>query len=279
MPIKSSRQEQEQRIKGPRLDGSHGCSFRGRIGFDGTSTVETKQIFLAATVSCLGWALDLYDLLILLYVAPVVGRLVFPSNEPLLSLAAVFASFAVTLVMRPIGSALFGSYADRRGRKGALTLAVSMLGVATFLLGVLPTIQQIGIAAPITFVLLRLVQGIFVGGVTACTGTVGVEAVPERTRGLMSGVVGGGGGGIGGMLAATVFWITTSCMSNAEYEQWGWRILFFTSILSSLMGLFVARKLEESPESGPHSGGCGPAVHRPAARCGFSSRRNTSGSF
>jgi MFS transporter, MHS family, proline/betaine transporter len=208
---------------------------------------STKQIFLAATVSCLGWALDLYDLLILLYVAPVVGRLFFPSHEPLLSLAAVFASFAVTLVMRPIGSALFGSYADRRGRKGALTLAVSMVGVATFLLGVLPTIQQIGIAAPIIFVLLRLVQGIFVGGVTACTGTVGVEAVPERWRGLMSGVVGGGGGGIGGMLAATVFWITTSCMSNAEYEQWGWRILFFTSILSSLMGLFVARKLEESP--------------------------------
>jgi MFS transporter, MHS family, proline/betaine transporter len=208
---------------------------------------STKQIFLAATVSCLGWALDLYDLLILLYVAPVVGRLFFPANNPLLSLAAVFASFAVTLVMRPVGSALFGSYADRRGRKGALTLAVSMVGVATFLLGVLPTIQQIGVAAPIIFVLLRLVQGIFVGGVTACTGTVGVEAVPERWRGLMSGVIGGGGGGIGGMLAAGVFWITTSLITNAEYEQWGWRILFFTSILSSFMGLMVARKLEESP--------------------------------
>ena len=162
----------------------------------------TEQIFLTATVSCLGWALDRYDLLILLYVAPVVGRLFFPASEPLLSLAAVFASFAVSLIMRPLGSALFGSYADRRGRKGALALAVSMVGVATFLLGVLPTVQQIGIAAPIIFVLLRLVQGIFVGGVTACTGTVGVEAVPDRWRGLMSGVVGGGGGGIGGMLAA-----------------------------------------------------------------------------
>jgi MFS family permease len=216
---------------------------------DDATTVQpsTKQIFLAATISCLGWALDLYDLLILLYVAPVVGRVFFPANEPLLSLAAVFASFAVTMVMRPVGSAIFGSYADRRGRKGALTLAVSMVGVATFLLGILPTIQQIGIAAPIIFVILRLIQGIFVGGVTACTGTVGVEAVPERWRGLMSGVVGGGGGGIGGMLAAFVFWISTSCMTNAEYEQWGWRILFFTSILSSFMGLMVARKLEESP--------------------------------
>jgi MFS transporter, MHS family, proline/betaine transporter len=211
-----------------------------------TKQPSTKQIFLAAATSCLGWALDLYDLLILLYVAPVVGRLFFPSDQPLLSLAAVFASFAVTLAMRPVGSAIFGSYADRRGRKGALTLAVSMAGVTTFLLGVLPTIQQIGLAAPLIFLLLRLVQGVFIGGVTACAGTVGVEAVPERWRGLMSGLVGGGGGGIGGMLAAAVFWVTTSSMSTAQYEQWGWRMLFFTGILSSLMGLYVARKLEES---------------------------------
>jgi MFS transporter, MHS family, proline/betaine transporter len=207
---------------------------------------STRQIFLAAITSCLGWALDLYDLQILLYVAPLVGRLFFPFHDRLLSLAAVFASFAATLVMRPVGSAIFGSYADRRGRKDALTLAVSMVGVTTFLLGALPTFQQIGLAAPLTFLLLRLVQGIFVGGVTACTGTVGVEAVPERWRGLMSGIVGGGGGGIAGFLAASMFWITTSSMSNAEYEQWGWRILFFTSILSVLMGLYVARKLEES---------------------------------
>ena len=121
---------------------------------------------------------DLYDLLILLYVAPVVGRLFFPASEPLLSLAAVFATFAVTLVMRPLGSALFGSYADRRGRNGALALAVSMVGVATFLLGVLPTVQQIGIAAPIIFVLLRLVQGIFVGGVTPALALLALRQCP-----------------------------------------------------------------------------------------------------
>jgi MFS family permease len=210
-------------------------------------TPSNRQVFLAASVSCLGWALDLYDLLILLYVAPIVGRLFFPSNKPLLSLAAVFASFAVTLVMRPIGSALFGSYADRRGRKGALTLVVTCVGITTFLLGVLPTIQQIGLAAPVLFVLLRLAQGIFVGGVIACTGTVGVEAVTEKWRGLMSGLIGGGGGGIGGTLAAIVFWISTASMSAAEFQAWGWRIMFFTSIASSLMGLLIARKLDESP--------------------------------
>jgi MFS transporter, MHS family, proline/betaine transporter len=228
----------------PRMSGRHVIDTETRSTL---LQLSTQQIFLAASVSCLGWALDLYDLLILLYVAPVVGRLFFPANEPLLSLAAVFASFAATLVMRPVGSALFGSYADRRGRSGALTLAVSMVGVTTFLIGILPTIQQVGIAAPIIFVTLRLLQGIFVGGVTACAGTVGVEAVPEKWRGLMSGVVGGGGGGIAGMLAAFVFWIATSLMTNAEYMAWGWRVLFFTSILSSLMGLYIARRLEESP--------------------------------
>lgn len=208
---------------------------------------SNRQVLIAAFVSCFGWALDLYDLVILLYVAPIVGRLFFPSDEPLLSMAAVFASFGVTLVMRPVGSAWFGSYADRRGRKGALMLAVSLAGLVTLLLGVLPTLSQIGILAPVLFIALRLAQGIFIGGVTACTGTVGVEAISERWRGFMSGVVGGGGGAIGGMLASAVFWITTSSMSGEAFADWGWRIMFLAGIASSLIGLTIAHTLEESP--------------------------------
>lgn len=207
---------------------------------------SNRQVLIAATVSCLGWALDVYDLVILLYVAPIIGHLFFPSDERLLSMAAVFASFGVTLVMRPVGSAWFGSYADRCGRKGALMLSMSLAGVATLLLGALPTLSQIGICAPILFIALRLAQGIFVGGVTACTGTVGVEAISERWRGFMSGMV-GGGGAIGGMLASVVFWITTSSMPGEAFESWGWRIMFFAGIASSVVGLLAARKLEESP--------------------------------
>ena len=86
--------------------------------------VNQRQIMGAVVASCMGWALDLFDLFVLLYVAPVVGRLFFPSEHAMLSLAAVYASFAVTLLMRPLGSALFGSYADRHGRKGAMIVAV-----------------------------------------------------------------------------------------------------------------------------------------------------------
>src|SRR5512146_2243291 len=92
------------------------------------SSVGQRQMAIAVLASCLGWSLDLFDLFILLYVADVIGKLFFPSEFPTLSLAAVYASFAVTLVMRPFGSALFGSYADRHGRRGAMIAAITGVG-------------------------------------------------------------------------------------------------------------------------------------------------------
>src|SRR5579859_7843926 len=120
--------------------------------------VDARQKRNALVASVLGWSLDLFDLFILLYVAPVIGALFFPSQFPTLSLAAVYASFAVTLLMRPVGSAVFGSYADRNGRKGAMVVAVGGVGFSTALFGLLPTLEQAGLAAPVLFLILRLVQ-------------------------------------------------------------------------------------------------------------------------
>lgn len=122
------------------------------------SPENRRQIIIAVIASCLGWSLDLFDLFILLFLAPVIGKLFFPSSTVTLSLAAVYGSFAVTLLMRPVGSALFGSYADRYGRKGAMITAVVGVGVITAAFGALPTIGQIGIAAPIIFLIMRLIQ-------------------------------------------------------------------------------------------------------------------------
>src|SRR5277367_7010093 len=91
----------------------------------------SRQMRNAIVASVLGWSLDLFDLFILLYVAPVVGALFFPSSAPTLSLAAVYASFAVTLLMRPVGSAVFGHYADVHGRKGAMLFAIVGVGITT----------------------------------------------------------------------------------------------------------------------------------------------------
>ena len=212
--------------------------------FDG---VSRRQILTAVIASGLGWALDLFDLFILLYVAPIVGQLFFPSNVATLSLAAVYASFAVTLLMRPVGSALFGSYADRHGRKGAMILAVIGVGVSTALFGALPTIRQIGVAAPIIFLLLRLVQGIFVGGVVASTHTMGTELVPPKWRGAMSGLIGGGGGGLGGLIASVVYLVMSELFPGDQFAVWGWRCMFFSGIISAFLGVFIFSRLEELP--------------------------------
>lgn len=209
--------------------------------------ISRGQMIAAVLASLLGWALDLFDLFILLFVAPEIGKLFFPTSIPTLSLAAVYASFAVTLLMRPVGSAIFGSYADRKGRKKAMIVAVTGVGISTALFGALPTVGQIGVAAAAVFIVLRLIQGIFVGGVVASTHTIGTESVPAKYRGLMSGLVGGGGAGLGALLASIVYLAVSSAFPGEEFSTWGWRFMFFTGILSSVLGLFVFRKLEESP--------------------------------
>jgi MFS family permease len=209
--------------------------------------VDQRQVIGAVVASCLGWALDLFDLFVLLYVAPVVGRLFFPSEHAMLSLAAVYASFAVTLLMRPLGSALFGSYADRHGRKGAMIVAVVGVGLSTAAFGLLPTVAQVGLVAPILFLLLRLVQGVFVGGVVASTHTIGTESVAPKYRGAVSGLIGGGGAGLGALLASLTYLAMSSIFQGDQFDVWGWRCMFFTGIISSVLGLFVFNTLEESP--------------------------------
>lgn len=208
---------------------------------------HTRQIVVAGVASCFGAGLDLFDLFILLYVAPVIGKLFFPAHTPMISLAAAYAAFAVTLLMRPLGSALFGNYADQHGRKGAMRFAMVGVGVTTALFGALPTVGQIGVLSSALFVVLRLVQGIFVGGVNASTHTVGTESVPARWRGLMSGLVGGGGSGVGALLASLVFMIATSLFPGHAFTTWGWRFMFFCGIFSSVFGLALFHVMEESP--------------------------------
>jgi MHS family proline/betaine transporter-like MFS transporter len=211
------------------------------------SRVAGRQMRNAILASVLGWSLDLFDLFILLYVAPVVGALFFPSSVPTLSLAAVYASFAVTLLMRPVGSAIFGHYADVHGRKGAMLAAIVGVGISTAAFGLLPTIAQAGVVAPVLFLVLRLVQGVFVGGVVASTHTIGTESVSPAWRGAMSGLVGGGGAGIGALLASFIFLITSSIFPGDAFAVWGWRVMFLSGLLSSLLGWFIFKSLEESP--------------------------------
>jgi MHS family proline/betaine transporter-like MFS transporter len=209
---------------------------------------ETNRHVLRAVIaSCIGWSLDLFDLFILLFVAPVIGRHFFPSEHAMLSLAAVYASFGVTLLMRPLGSALFGSYADVHGRKRAMIVSMVGVGISTAMFGMLPTVQTIGVGASILFILLRLVQGVFVGGVVASTHTIGTESVAPRWRGAVSGLIGGGGSGLGALFASLAYFTMSSLFPGDAFDEWGWRCMFFTGIISAVLGITIFSKLDESP--------------------------------
>ena len=212
-----------------------------------TERESNRHTLRAVVASCVGWSLDLYDLFILLFVAPIIGRLFFPSEHAMLSLAAVYASFGVTVLMRPLGSALFGSYADRKGRKAAMIASMIGVGVSTAAFGLLPTVASIGVAAPILFIILRLVQGVFVGGVVASTHTIGTESVAPRWRGAVSGLIGGGGAGLGALMASVVYWVLSEIFPGEAFDVWGWRWMFFTGIISAVLGITIFSKLEESP--------------------------------
>jgi MHS family proline/betaine transporter-like MFS transporter len=214
---------------------------------DAVQTTTSGAPLAAAFASVAGWSFDLFDLFLLLYVAGPVGKQIFPSSSATLSLAAVFASFAVSIVMRPAGAAFFGELADRKGRKTIMVTVLAGVGMATAAMGLVPTYAAIGVASPVIFLVLRVVQGLFVGGVTATTHTLGTESVAPRWRGLMSGLIGGGGAGLGAALASVAFIAVNHFFPGPAFDDNGWRVMFFTGLLGAVLSLFVLMKVEESP--------------------------------
>jgi MFS family permease len=209
--------------------------------------IEQHRVISAVAFSCLGWAFDLFDLFILLYIAPILAKVFFNSAQSMLSIAGVYAAFTASLLMRPVGGVLFGRYADKSGRKRAMIVAAVGVGVATALMGAIPTIEMIGIAAPVVFIALRLVQGVFMGGMVASTHTIGTETISKRWRGLASGIISGGGSGIGKLFASLTFLLVASIFPGPAFDVWGWRVMFFSGLLSSILGLVVFIRLQESP--------------------------------
>lgn len=206
-----------------------------------------RQQLSAISVSLVAWSFDLFDLFIILYVASTIGPLLFPSSNPVLELTFTYASFAVTLLMRPVGSAIFGVFSDRHGRKRAMRASIIGVGIATGLMGAVPTYAAAGLLAPAIFVLLRLAQGVFVGGVVASSHTLGTETVSPRHRGLVSGLVGGGGAGLGAVMASIVFLLVSILFPGKEFDVWGWRVMFFTGMLGAVASWLVFTTAEESP--------------------------------
>jgi MHS family proline/betaine transporter-like MFS transporter len=190
--------------------------------------------------------MEWYDFAVYGYFAGIIGRHFFPAEDPVSSLLAAFGVFAAGFLMRPIGSIVFGHIGDHAGRKAALTLSVLAMAVPTLLIGLLPTYAQIGVAAPALLVVLRLVQGLSVGGEYGTSIIFLVERAPPGRRGFFSGwSVVGATGGI--LLGSAVGAVVTSALGAAETAAWGWRVPFLLGITVGLTGLYLRRRLVEQP--------------------------------
>ena len=196
--------------------------------------------------SAIGSALEWYDFFIYGTAAALVfNELFFPKLDPRIGTLAAFATFGVGFFARPFGGLVFGHFGDRIGRKPMLVVTLLLVGVATFLIGLIPSYASIGILAPILLVVLRLLQGFGAGAEYGGAVIFAVEYAPEGRRGLFGswapiGVT------VGNLLAAAVFAIVT-LLSKEDLLSWGWRIPFLLSAILVALGLYIRVSVAETP--------------------------------
>ena len=215
---------------------------------DPDQEAPSRSAWLAAAFASVGgWSFDLFDLFVVLYVAAALSKVIFPASSPTLSLAEVYGSFAVSVLLRPAGAVIFGAVCDRRGRKPTMVIVLAGVGLSTAAMGAVPAYRTVGVWSPAIFLALRVLQGTFVGGVAAATHTLGTESVPPRWRGLMSGMIGSGGAAIGAALASSLYILLGYLLPGAQFDRWGWRVMFFAGLAGAAASYFVLRAAAESP--------------------------------
>jgi MFS family permease len=215
----------------------------------------TRQSKKAAASGWIGSALEYYDFFIYATAASLVfPQIFFPSGNPTIAIVASLATYGVGYVARPIGAFVLGYWGDKHGRKTVLLLCMFLMGFSTMAVGVLPTYQSVGIAAPILLVAIRLIQGFAVAGEISGASSMILEHAPFGRRGYyasfsLQGVQ------AGQILAAAVFLPLAAYLPKAQFNAWGWRIPFLLSVVVIIAGYIIRREVEETPafaEEGAH---------------------------
>jgi MFS transporter, MHS family, proline/betaine transporter len=205
------------------------------------AATQTRSVIAAGLI---GNVLEWYDFAIYGYFASAIGRHFFPHEDPVAQLLSAFGVFALGYLMRPVGGALIGHIGDRFGRRAALTFSVAAMAIPTFLIGLLPGYATLGLLAPVLLTLLRMVQGLSVGGEYTSSMVFLVEHAQEGRRGLMGALTSCGAcGGI--LLGSAVGAGFAASMSDAALEAWGWRIPFLLGLVVGIAGYFLRRHLAE----------------------------------
>lgn len=209
-------------------------------------SLNTKDMRRILGSSLIGSIIEYYDFILYATAASLVfDRVFFANLAPGLSLFASFGTLAAGYVARPLGGIIFGHFGDRIGRKKMLVLTMLMMGGATVLIGFLPTTAQVGAAAPSALVLLRIIQGIAVGGEWGGATLIALEHAPAKKRGLAAAFA-NAGGPAGGLLATLVV-SAVSALTGDQFLVWGWRIPFLLSALLILIGMIIRLKVAETP--------------------------------
>jgi len=207
----------------------------------------SSDIRTVAVASAIGNMIEYYDFtLYATATALVFNKIFFPSTDPLVGSLLAFATFFVGYCARPLGGVLFGHFGDRVGRKTALLLTILIMGLGTFLIGFMPTYGQIGVLAPICLIVLRLLQGIGIGGEYGGGMVMTVEHAPADRRGFFSSLV-HIGVPAGFLIPIALLGILSVYMSEADFLSWGWRIPFLFSIVLVGIGLFIRFRISETP--------------------------------
>jgi MFS family permease len=211
---------------------------------------RNEQLITPAQVSVasmVGTVMEWYDFFLYVFVAALVfGPLFFPTYSSLGGTIASFGTLAVGYISRPLGGIICGHFGDRVGRKGMLILTLTLMGAATFAIGVLPTYQTIGVWAPVLLTVCRFLQGVALGGEWGGAVLVAVEFAPSDRRGFFGSIV-QIGATVGLALATAVLFAASYHLSKDEFLAWGWRVPFLASIVLLFAGLYIRLKVSETP--------------------------------
>ncbi|MFH8562385.1 MFS transporter [Streptomyces sp. NPDC017988] len=219
----------------------------GKAASPGTGAgAAPGQLRRVALSGLIGTAVEFYDFLVYGTVAALVfGDLFFPEADPAVGTVAAFGTFAAGYLARPLGGIVFGHFGDRLGRKSMMLVTMVLMGTGSFLIGLLPTYDTIGVWAPVLLVLLRVVQGIAIGGEWGGATLMVAEHAGERPRGLWTSFT-QLGAPLGTVLSTGVVALV-STLPDDDFRAWGWRVPFLLSLVLLGAGLYVRLKVAESP--------------------------------
>ncbi|PZX34702.1 MFS transporter, MHS family [Cupriavidus phytorum] len=208
--------------------------------------IQPSQRRRAIIATVIGNGLEWFDFTVYSFFAVIIARLFFPTGNDLSSLLLAVATFGVGFFMRPVGGIVLGVYADRVGRKAALSLTILLMALGTTLIGIAPTYDQIGILAPLLIVVARLMQGFSAGGEMGGATAFLTEYAPARQRAYYSSWI-QASIGVAVLLGAAVGTFVTSSLSPEALNSWGWRLPFLLGIVIGPVGYYIRHHLDETP--------------------------------